>query len=162
MSDIIKISKSELERLVAIEIAKRTLPIEHRDFRDVAISNKEIVKANKQHPVIDEKLKHTYTGPYNNDIHSEELRGFGRNNYSIFKRNRSVSGFDRWAHAKISYSDVHETLRKLSIQLMGVSIIRDLEPDELNFALDVYEDFKQFFLEKYNQRLNFEEERNND
>lgn len=163
MSDTITISKSELERLVAIEIAKQTLPRVNRDFRNIAIDGQDIAKVNEQHPTIQEKLKHIYTNNFGNVKHFEELRGYGENNINhIFKRNRRVFGHGEYVHYKVFDRDVHETLRKLSVQLMGGSIIRDLEPDELDFALNVYEDFKQLFLEKYNQRLDFEEERSND
>ncbi|MGR8823415.1 hypothetical protein [Leuconostoc citreum] len=157
MEDRITISKSELERLVAIEIAKQAFPRTRHDFSGVMINDLDVLKVNEQHPVIKEKLKHTYTTSIGNNIHYRELRGFGRHDKSIFSRNRHVIGYDQWSHTKVYTTDVHQTLRKLSVQVMGGTIMKDLASDELDFALDVYEDFKRLFLEKYNQRLSSEE-----
>ncbi|MBZ5995389.1 hypothetical protein KII97_02555 [Leuconostoc gelidum subsp. gasicomitatum] len=158
--DAITISKSELERLVAVEIAKQSLPRTRRDFASVAIRDQDILKINKQYPTVNEMLSHTYTSAHGIGIHPEELRGYGNHERSVFKRNRDVRGYSQWSHEKVYNRDIHEAIRKLSILTTGCTLIRELEPDELDFALGVYEDFKQLFLEKYNQRLSSEEERN--
>ena len=157
MEETITISKSELERLVATEIAKQSFPRTRHDFSGVAIDGKDILKVNNQHPIVKEKLNHTYTRSMGSDIHEIELRGYGSNRDSVFARNRNISGRSEWSHTKVYTADIHQTLRNLAVRVMGGTVIRDLEPDEFDFALSIYEDFKQLFLEKYNQRLDREE-----
>lgn len=52
---------------------------------------------------------------------------------------------------------MHDNLRKLSLNVLGASIIKDLDDDEFDYSLFAYEKLKTCFLELYAERISKEE-----
>ena len=48
---------------------------------------------------------------------------------------------------------IHEQLKSLVLSLHGATVIKDLTDDEFQNALETYNEFKNFFLDRYNVRL---------
>lgn len=155
MSEIITITREELNELIAKEVAKNILPRRKPDFRDVMISPVDVQKINKNYPNISEKVCKKFA-TQNTDFLSRERRHEKPDN--IYTRRRYAHGYNNYEHYKIYPQDVHAALKKLALHAMGVTIIKDLDDDEFECALEAYSKLKGCFLEIYADRISAEED----
>ncbi|HEL2341523.1 TPA: hypothetical protein U0J94_000291 [Streptococcus suis] len=157
MEETITISRTELELMIADAIARNTLPRKKKDYRDVHITHSDIVKVNKQFPNISKLLSRSFSSQITDLPSKNEIR-FGLSAPDdIYTRRRFSSGIENYVHHKLSISSVQELLRGLSLAVMGASIIKDLDDDEFEHSLEIYDEFKNLFLKLYEERLVAEE-----
>ncbi|MGT2866636.1 hypothetical protein [Streptococcus fryi] len=155
MAEVITITKEELKALIAAEVAKNSLPRKKPDFRDVMLRNEEISEINSNHLLIADRLSKEFASQQG----EKSIKCSERNNWfssNIYTRKRYLHGL-KYQHYKTSNQDIHETLRKLSLNVLGATIIKDLDDDEFEYALDAYEKLKTCFLEIYADRISKEE-----
>ncbi|HEM3171204.1 hypothetical protein [Streptococcus suis] len=157
MEETITISRTELELMIADAIARNTLPRKKKDYRDVHITYSDIEKVNKQFPNISKLLSRRFSSQITDLPSKEEIRfGLSVPDY-IYTRRRFSSGIENYVHHKLHISSVQELLRGLSLAIMGASIIKDLDDDEFEYSLEIYNEFKNLFLKLYEERLVAEE-----
>ena len=156
MEDVITISKKDLESMIAEAIARNSLPRKKKDFRDVHISSEDVRQINIKYLPVSERLSRRFASQITDEPSSDELR-FGRMTPDdIYSRKRYGFGRDNYAHHKIYPQDISDHLRRISLAVMGVSIIKDLDDDEFEYSLEIYNEFKNLFLKLYDERLGFE------
>ena len=156
MNDTITISKTELEKMIAEAISRNSLPRKKKDFRDVHLSSDEVEKINMKHPLISEKLSRSFASQITDKPSIDELR-FGRSKPNdIYTRKRYGHGNNKYTHYKIYHQDITDHLRRISLAVMGASVIKDLDDDEFEYCLAIYEEFKNLFLNLYDERLSIE------
>ncbi|HEM4630516.1 hypothetical protein [Streptococcus suis] len=157
MEETITISRTELELMIADVIARNTLPRKKKDYRDVHITRSDIEKVNKQFPNVSKLLSRRFSSQITDLPSKEEIRfGLSVPN-DIYTRRRFSSGIENYVHHKLYISSVQELLRGLSLAIMGASIIKDLDDDEFEHSLEIYNEFKNLFLKLYEERLVAEE-----
>lgn len=156
MKDTITISKAELETMIAEAIARNSLPRKKKDFRDVHLSYNEVEKVNKKYPLISERLSRRFASQITDEPSSDELRLGRMKPDDIYSRKRYGFGRDNYAHHKVYPQDISDHLRRISLAVMGVSIIKDLDDDEFEYSLAIYNEFKNLFLKLYDERLSAE------
>lgn len=158
MEDTITISKSELQELIAKEIANRAIKT-RRDFGGVAIDASDIRSVNQLYPDIFDKMRLPFYNSHTDDVmpiarHQKWKFDFGGGD--VFSRNRHFSKSNNaYYHSKdcLYVSRIHEKLKEITLALHGATLIKDLDDEEFQEALETYNDFKQFFLERYKVRL---------
>lgn len=157
MDDTITISKTELEKMIAEAISRNSLPRQKKDFRDVHLSDDEVEKINMKHQLIYKKLSRRFASQITDESSIDEIR-YGRTKpNSIYTRKRyGIGNAYGYAHHKIYLQDILDNLRRISLAVMGASVIRDLDDDEFEYCLAVYEEFKKLFLNLYDERLSRE------
>lgn len=158
MEEVITISKRELQEMIAEAVADKMVKV-RKDFRQVAITDEDIRMVNNNHPKVLDLLQNPYkreigsviypitTGPrWNSNIGSDS---------KIFLTNRLMNRRGVYYHSKqnLYASLIHEQLKSLSLSLHGATVIKDLTDDEFQNALETYNEFKNFFLDRYNVRL---------
>lgn len=157
MNDTITISKAELEKMIAEAISKNSLPRQKKDFRDVHLTNEEVEKINLKHPLISERLSRRFASQITNEPSIDELRfGKGKPNDIYTRKRYGKENSSGYAHHKIYLQDILDNLRRISLAVMGASIIKDLDDDEFEYSLAIYEEFKKLFLNLYDERLSRE------
>ena len=158
MDETITLSKDELEKLIAEAVAKNVLPRKRKDFRDVHINCSDFEKINIKFPEVAHKLSRQFASQ-TTDLPSKDERRLGLcKPDKIYSRRRYSSGLDNYVHRKIYCSEIQVLLKSLSLSVMGVTLIKDLDDDEFEYSLHIYEKLKKCFLDLYEKRL-FEEER---
>ena len=157
MDDTITISKTELEKMIAEAISRNSLPRLKKDFRDVHLSDDEVEKINMKYPLISEKLSRRFASQITDEPSIDEIR-YGRSKpNSIYTRKRyGKENTYGYAHHKIYLQDILDNLRRISLAVMGASVIKDLDDDEFEYCLTIYEEFKKLFLNQYDERLSIE------
>lgn len=157
MNDTITISKADLEKMIAEAISKNSLPRQKKDFRDVHLTYEEVEKINLKHPLISERLSRKFASQITDEPSIDELRfGRGKPN-SIYTRKRyGKENSIGYEHHKIYLQDILDNLKRISLAVMGASIIKDLDDDEFEYSLVIYEEFKKLFLNLYDKRLSIE------
>lgn len=156
MNDTITISKTELELMIAEAIARNTLPRKKKDFRDVQFRHDDFEKINMKYPILSERLTRRFSSQVTDEPSVEELRIGRARPISIYSRKRYAHGINNYEHSKIYTPNVSDMLRHLSLAVMGATIIKDLDDDEFEHSLKIYEDFKNLFLKLYDERLEAE------
>lgn len=157
MDDTITISKTELEKMIAEAISRNCLPRQKKDFRDVHLSDEEVKKINMKHQLIYEKLSRRFASQITDEPSIDEKRYGRRNPNSIYTLKRYGTGNTYgYAHHKIHLQDILDNLRRISLAVMGASVIKDLDDDEFEYCLAIYEEFKNLFLNLYDERLSRE------
>ncbi|HEM3683588.1 TPA: hypothetical protein U1D20_001050 [Streptococcus suis] len=162
MLDVITISKQELQELIAKEVANRITPTKQRkDFGAVAIRCEDLELANRAHPAIYEKMKLPFYNDFSDDV--MPLRDTKKWDSNVGHTNGTYSnkkffgstGQGAYYHSKRSLhaTNIHELLKGLTLALYGGTVINDLTDDDFDEALQSYNDFKHFFLERYSVRL---------
>ena len=155
MDETITISKTELEKMIAEAISRNSLPRQKKDFRDVHLSDDEVEKINIKHPLISKKLSRRFASQITDEPSIDEIR-YGRTKpNSIYTRKRYGKG-NAYAYHKIYLQDILDNLRRISLAVMGASVIKDLDDDEFEYCLAIYEEFKNLFLNLYDERLSRE------
>lgn len=155
MSEIITITKEELKRMIAAEVAKNSLPRVKKDFRDVMVQGEELSDINNKYPHIADRLSKVFVSQVGNM--STKRRRFDDSLIpDLYTRKRHAHGREYY-HEKIFLTDLHDNLRKLSLNVLGASIIKDLDDDEFEYSLFAYEKLKTCFLELYAERISKEE-----
>ena len=157
MNDQITISKAELQEMIAEAIANNTLPRKKKDFRDVMFRYEDSEKVNIKFPIISERMKRRFASQQTDEPSTEELRHGLSKPWGLYTRRRYGHGLNNYEHNKISAYDVSDMIRRLSLAVMGVSIIKDLDDDEFEHCLEVYDEIKKVFLGLYEKRLEAEE-----
>lgn len=164
MEEQITLKKSDLEALIAKEVAKTLTKKKKNDFRDVRIELDDISQINKKHPKILEKIIAPFeykTGETIRPVVPTFLRdsNLGLDSYLYSKRRFFEYSHHAYHHAKpcVCVSAIHDLLKKLALYNHGVSIISDLDDDEFQEVLKTYQDFKELFLKKYDERLEKQE-----
>lgn len=158
MEDVITISKSELQALIAKEIANRTCKI-RRDFGEVKIEYADIEGVNRLYPEICNKMQLPFYNGFSVDVMPMIKTGRRDNTGSIDSIYSQTRHFDEsrkaYFHSKrnLYNSNIHELLKGLTLALHGATLIKDLDDEEFQKALETYNEFKQFFLERYSVRL---------
>ncbi|WP_369350599.1 hypothetical protein AB6M97_08960 [Streptococcus hillyeri] len=159
MEDVITISKSELQELIAREIANRTCKT-RRDFREVMIDHSDLEGVNRLYPDIYNKMHLPFYNSFTNDTMPLNETGRISDNIgstsSIYSTTRHLNRVkNAYYHSKSSLytSNIHEALKALALALHGATLIKELDDEEFREALETYNDFKQFFLERYSVRL---------
>ncbi|MEQ9810346.1 hypothetical protein [Streptococcus jiangjianxini] len=156
-TDTITISKAELQEMIAEAIANNTLPRKKKDFRDVAIRDKELEEINSNFPIIAERLKRSFASQQTDEPSAKELRTGLKSSQGIYTRRRYENGYSNYTHRKLYTPNVSDMIRHLSLAVMGASIIKDLDDDEFEHCLEVYGELKKVFLGLYKKRLEAEE-----
>lgn len=159
MEDVITISKSELQELIAREIANRICKT-RRDFGEVMINSNDLEGINRLYPDIYNKMRLPFYNSFTNDTMPLNETGriddnIGRTS-SIYSTTRHVDKVrNAYYHSKSNLydSNIHEALKALSLALHGATVIKDLDDEEFQKSLETYNDFKQFFLQRYKVRL---------
>lgn len=157
MDDTITISKTELKKMIAEAISRNSLPRQKKDFRDVHLSDNEVEKINMKHPLICKKLSRRFASQTTDEPSIDEIR-FGRtepNNIYTRKRYGKESTYG-YAYHKIYLRDILDNLKRISLAVMRASVIKDLDDDEFEYCLAIYEEFKNLFLNLYDERLSRE------
>lgn len=157
MNDQITISKAELQEIIAEAIANNTLPRKKKDFRDVRFKNEDTKAINTKFPIISEMLKRRFASQYTDKSSLDELRSGKRPALGLYTRRRYDRGCNNYEHRKLYDDSVSEMIRRLSLAVMGASVIKDLDDDEFERCLEVYDEIKKVFLNLYEQRLEAEE-----
>lgn len=157
MTETITISKKELEMMIAEAVAKNTLPRKKKDFRDVHINSSDFEKINIKYPKVAQRLRRRFASQSTNAPSKEEKRyGLATPN-DVYTRRRYSNGIDNYVHYKTCCYNIRDLLRVLSLAVMGATIVKDLDDDEFEYSLGVYEEFKNCFLYLYDKRLGEEE-----
>lgn len=158
MEEVITISKRELQEMIAEAVADKMVKA-RKDFGQVAITDEDIRIVNNNHPKVLDLLQSPYkrgigsaiypitTGPrWDSNIGSDS---------KIFLTNRLMNKRGIYYHSKqnLYASSIHEQLKSLALSLHGATVIKDLTDDEFQNALETYNEFKNFFLDRYNVRL---------
>ena len=156
MEEVITISKKDLESMIAEAIARNSLPRKKKDFRDVHISSEDVRQINIKYLPISERLSRRFASQITDEPSREELRLGRFEPINIYSRKRHGHGYDNYAHYKVYYQDISDHLRRISLAVMGASIIKDLDDDEFEYSLALYNEFKNLFLKLYDERLEFE------
>lgn len=157
MEEVITIKKSELQELVAEIIAKKAVRT-RKDFGDVSITNEDIANVNRNHPAILEKLLTPYADEYSEEVYpfsKHSLRFSNVYNHNVFLTKRLENKNGVYLHSKSSLftSDIHNSIKSLTLALHGATVIKDLTDYEFEKALNTYNEIKNFFLNRYNVRL---------
>lgn len=159
MEDVITISKSELQDLIAKEIANRACKI-RRDFGEVQIEHDDIEGVNRLYLEVFNKMRLPFYNRVCNDLMPmKETRRFDDNTGDTSKIYSETRHFNKvknaYYHSKptLYASNIHNSLKSLALALHGATVIQDLDDREFQKALETYNEFKQFFLERYSVRL---------
>lgn len=155
MSEVITITKEELKAMIAAEVAKNSLPRKSKDFRDVMVQREELSEINNKYPHIADRLSKTFVSQIGG-MSTDRKRYDASLLPELYTRKRYAHGRE-YHHDKISLIDLHDNLRKLSLNVLGASIIKDLDDDEFDYSLFAYEKLKTCFLELYAERISKEE-----
>ena len=156
MEEVITISKQDLELMIAEAIARNSLPRKKKDFRDVHMSSEDLRQINTKYPLISERLSRRFASQITDESSRDELRLGRFDPDDIYSRKRYPFGYDNYAHHKIYPQHISDHLRRISLAVMGTSIIKDLDDDEFEYSLAIYNEFKSLFLKLYDKRLGFE------
>lgn len=157
MNDQITISKAELQEMIAEAIANNTLPRKKKDFRDVMFRYEDSEKVNIKFPIISERMKRRFASQQTDEPSKEELRYGLLQPQGLYTRRRYGHGINNYEHYKLHNTEVSDMIRRLSLAVMGASIIKDLDDDEFEHCLEVYDEIKKVFLNLYEKRLEAEE-----
>lgn len=157
MDDTITISKAELETMIAEAIARNSLPRKKKDFRDVHMSWEDVRQINTKYPLISERLSRRFASQITDEPSIDELR-FGKTKPDgIYSRKRyGKDNSSGYTYNKVYHQDIIDNLRRISLTLMGVTVIKDLDDDEFEYCLTIYNEFKNLFLKLYDERLSAE------
>ena len=145
--DSITITKNDLQNLIAKEVAKaitnkpqvRIAPNTMLD--GVRLSGKELIDLNNKHKQSKD----------NNSVHSEWYT-------STFSRSQRLE--KRWndkyelSNQGPNSTDINTQIRKLTLSVLGETKLSDLKSCDYEKTISLYIEFKQFFLDKYEERLN--------
>ena len=156
MEEVITISKQDLELMIAEAIARNSLPRKKKDFRDVHMSSEDLRQINTKYPLISGRLSRHFASQITDEPSRQELRMGKSDPDGIYSRKRHAVGYDNYEHRKIYKQDILDHLRHISLAVMGASIIKDLDDDEFEYSLEIYNEFKSLFLKLYDERLGFE------
>ena len=157
MDDTITISKAELETMIAEAIARNSLPRKKKDFRDVHMSWEDVRQINTKYPLISERLSRRFASQITDEPSIDELRYGKTKPNGIYSRKRY--GKDNscgYTYNKVYHQDITDNLRRISLALMGVTVIKELDDDEFEYCLSIYNEFKNLFLKLYDERLSAE------
>lgn len=158
MEEVITISKRELQEMIAEAVANKMVKV-RKDFGQVAITDEDVRIVNKNHPEVLDLLQKPYRREIGSSIHPIMARNCWDRNIGsdskIFLTNRLMDKRGIYYHSKqnLYASLIHEQLKSLALSLHGATVIKDLTDDEFQNALETYNEFKNFFLDRYNVRL---------
>ncbi|MGM0137637.1 hypothetical protein IGI65_000039 [Enterococcus sp. DIV0755b] len=133
--------KKENERLrLEIQLLKR--PVERITqntlFKNVAFSDTDVLQTNQKHQIT-KNVKEW------NDLPFTRIYTLNPQNHGIV-RNEST-------HYNVSNHAIHDSLRKLSLAVVGATKNTDLVMKEYMIVRDTYQALKNLFLQKYDERL---------
>ena len=144
MEEKIIINRSDLEELIAKEVAKKltskpTLNI----FADLNIFDKRIEELNRSKPEIVEYVER-----------QQKREPFYWVNFSdlVKERCRFLDGFNMTKPT--IYNDPHNLIRKLVFLTFGSKTIKELDDKEAKRARKLYSEFSNIFLTAYEEHLN--------
>lgn len=147
MEEVITISKSDLQELIAREVAKTiSAPAKsihpNTVFSDEMIRSEDIQEINGQFEWVCYLLRDE----------SRYKNGYDKAPYSLLALAQYHYGTDSMK-STASFTDVHDYLRKLSLAIFGKSLNNQLSRYEYDFAQQVYRELKSLFLKLYEERL---------
>lgn len=133
--------KQENERLrLEIQLLKRPMEkvTQNTLFKDVAFSDTDVLQTNQKYQITKD-LKEWNNLPFTR-IYTLNPQNHG----SV--RNEST-------HYNVSNHAIHDSLRKLSLAIVGATKNTDLVAKEYTIVRETYEALKNLFLQKYDERL---------
>lgn len=140
----IVINKSDLEELIAKEVAKKmTAKSSQSIFADLDIIDERIAEINRSKPEVVEYVKSRKEMP---PAYWENLTNLVR------ERNRYGSGFDMVSPP--TYSDPHTLIRKLVLLMFGCRYQKVIDGRDIDKARKLYSEISDLFLITYEEHLN--------
>ena len=144
---VIQITIDDFKQLVKEEVAKQIQRgINPKTiFSDVSLRNSDLEFVNANHKI--SNIKYHILSCDNRPI-------LPRNLNHIFSEDKKINAIGESTHESDIWSThIHDTLRKLTLQVYGVKNNRDLKANYYNDARDTYLSFKNVFLNEYEARL---------
>lgn len=142
--ETIVINKSDLEELIAKEVAKKMTAQSNKSiFLDLAIIDKRVSEINRSYSEIVEYILEQSRKP---PAYWE--------NYSnlIQNRNKYGKGFNMTKPSL--YFDPDTLIKKLVCLMFGVKNVKDLDGRDIKTAREVYSDISKLFLTTYEHHVN--------
>ena len=133
--------KQENERLrLEIQLLKRPMErvTQNTLFKDVAFSDTDVLQTNQKYQITKD-LKEW------NDLPFARIYTLNPQNHGL-ARNGSM-------HYNVPNHAIHDSLRKLSLAVVGATKNTDLVTTEYAIVRDTYQALKDLFLQKYDRRL---------
>ncbi|UXU59033.1 hypothetical protein [Staphylococcus agnetis] len=135
----ITLTKQELKEIIAKEVAKTLYGDKSlfpgAIFNDVKIDEEEIAKINGSFSFT-RCIKTPYRGHHYMPL---ALKKYRRGN--------------EWFNGKVTYDQIHDHIRKLTLSMYGVTLNSDLSEVEYTQAAETYNALKEFYLHLYKKRL---------
>jgi hypothetical protein len=116
-------------------------PLATNLFREVALEGEEIATIGKKYPFVTnqaEKVKVCDDEP--TYLYMDTPSRFYNESNNTYKY--------------VYKPELHQALKTLALGVYGVSLNRDLRPEDYEDCAEVYQAFKALFLSKYDERLN--------
>ena len=142
--DTIVINKSDLEELIAKEVAKKMTTQSNKSiFIDLAIIEKRVSEINRSQPEIMEYIKAQSTKA---PAYWEKVSNLvkGRNSYG--------RGFGMTSPTL--YFDPDTLIKKLVCLMFGVKTVKEIDGRDIKTAREVYSEISKLFLATYEAHLN--------
>jgi len=133
--------KQENERLrLEIQLLKRPSEniTQNTLFKDIAFSDTDVLQTNQKHQITKDLREW-------NDFPFSSIYTLNPQNHSLVK-NEST-------HYNVSNNAIHDSVRKLSLAVVGATKNTDLVVQEYMIVRDTYQAIKNVFLKKYDERL---------
>ena len=142
--DTIVINKSDLEELIAKEVAKKMTAQSNKSiFLDLAIIDKRVSEINRSYSEIVEYILEQSRKP---PAYWE--------NYSNLVQNRNKYGKGFNMTKPSLYFDPDTLIKKLVCLMFGVKNVKDLDGRDIKIAREAYSDISKLFLTTYEHHVN--------